>query len=591
MGMLNLKAKTKKRAAAFKPKNLNIFEDPKKEIQGTEPIEKKLIKKGYARKGDRVATVKPAFPGRNGKNILGETIDVEPVYIPRLVAGKNIREDGGLFYYMTTDGVVELFEDDIGILHIRGRVYQFGRFTVAVSFDRMKAYLTVVPSLGGAPAVRLEDVLSNCSKLGIVFGIRKDKIIQAIEKAEKERQEVKNFLFAEGEEPIHGDDGRIEYKIRIASGDKFTQLEGGKVDYREQDLITRVEEGQLVAVVYKAREGVKNGSTVKGNIIKAERGQDIEVNTGNNIRLEDHGDNIHFYSKRDGLLQNEKNVLSVSPLMVVPEDVGPKTGNINFNGVVIIKGNVQDNFRVYAKKNITIMGSVGSAVVRSDENITVLNGVMAKLKGLIYAKGDVKVKFAENSNLQAGGNIYIRRAALNCTLTAGDKIIAKLDKGQLIGGKIKATRGIEVKILGNELEQKMEVFVGSDFFLENRIKELRLSVQKYEASLKKILLLIEKIKQVGTDPDELPDKLKKVYTDALKKKTLYKFAIKDLQKKESEFVVNVNKTVDGEIIAYESLFPGVKIYIGKSFFETEKMKTRVKVYFDKVYDNIMLGNI
>ena len=68
----------------------------KKDKQEKKPLEKKLVNKGYARKGDRVATVKPAVPGKNGKNVLGESISVKPVFIPRLIAGNNIRVDGGL---------------------------------------------------------------------------------------------------------------------------------------------------------------------------------------------------------------------------------------------------------------------------------------------------------------------------------------------------------------------------------------------------------------------------------------------------------------------------------------------------------------
>ncbi len=591
MGKLNLKIIRKNKTALAKPQKLKIPELPKKEKQEKKPLEKKIVNKGYARKGDRVATVKPAVPGKNGKNVLGESISIKPVFKPRLIAGKNIRVEGGFVYYMTTDGVIEVHEDEAGTRFISGRVYQYGRFSVSVSDDEMNAYLMVVPSLGGAAAIRLEDVLSTCGRQGIVFGISKEAILYSIEKAEKDRQAVKNVVIAKGMEPVDGEDGRIEYKIRLATGDKFKLLEGGKVDYRDQDLVTSVEEGKLIAVVYKAQKGIKNGSTVKGETLHAKGGQDFDVKTGNNIRREDRGDVIHLYSSRDGQFLNEHDILSVEPLMVVPEDVGPKTGNINFNGVVIIKGNVQDNFRVYAKKNITIMGNVGCAVVRSDENITVLNGVIAKYRGLVYAKGDVKVKFAENSNLQAGGSIYIRRAALNCKLTAGDKIISKAEKGQLMGGEIKATRGIEVKILGNELEHKMEVFVGSDFFLENRLRELRISIRKYDVGVKKILLLIEKINKVSTNPDELPENLKKVYTDALKKKTLFKLAINDLLKKETQYSVKVDGMVDAEIIAHESLFRGVRIYFGKTVFETEKMKTRVKVYFDKVFDKIKVGNI
>lgn len=562
-----------------------------KKEEKKKPVEKKLVKKGFARKGDHIATIKPAVPGKDGKNILGEAIPADPVYNPHLIGGKNVRIEGGVNVYMNIDGIVEVLEDEKGTFYISGKPYQCGRFIVTVSDDEMEVYLTVIPSIGGAEPVHPGDVLSFCKNQGIVFGVREPVIEETIEEAAKERKSVDNVLLAEGEEPVDGGDGRMEYRVRIASGEKVKVLEGGRVDYKEQDLISSVEEGQLIMVIFKAQEGVKDGSTVKGELLKAINGRDIEITVGNNIRVEDKGDSIHYYSLIGGQLFTGDNKLSVEPLMIINGNVGPETGNINFNGAVVIKGNVSDNYRVYAKKDVTITGNVGSAVIRSDENIIVQNGVIAKNKGLIYARGDVKVKFAENSNLQAGGSIYIYRAALNCKLTSGEKIISKKEKGQLIGGEIRATRGIEVKILGNESEHKTDVFVGSDFFLEGQLKELKQKIRKYQVGLQKLMLLSDKINQIGVNPDDLSDKLRKVYMDALKKKTLFKLTINDLIKKESEFNVKLEEIVDAEIKVYESLYRGVRIYFGKSIYEPDKTRSNVKVYFDRTYKNIRISRV
>lgn len=588
MGKLKIKSLLKKKKVEkIKPKTQLAEKKAKKD----EPIEQEYVKKGYAKRGDLIATIKPGVLGKDGRNVFDEKIPVKRVYEPRLIAGKNVKLDHGFSYYIICDGIVEVQKDKKDAYYIQGKRYRFGHFKVTVSGDEMKAWLMAIPPIGGAESIHPEEVLSNCKKQGIVFGLKEDVIYKTIKKAEEDRIVINDILIAEGENPVDGIDGKLEFKVKLASGKKFKALEGGSVDYREHDIITSVDKGELIAVVIRAQDGIKDGHTITGEVIKPKDGRDVEITLGNNITASDKGDSISYYSSIGGQLITDRNEISVEPLLTIEEDIGPETGNINFDGIVLIKGNVKDNYRVYAKKDITIQGNVGRAVVKSGENITVQNGIVGKNKCLVFAQGDITVKFAENSNLRAGGNIYIRRAALNCRCMAGNRIISKSEKGQLIGGELKAKKGIEVKILGNDSEHKTDVFVGSDFFLETRLQELGQEKKKYAAGLKKILLLIDKLNKITSNQDEVPDKFKKIYTDARKKKTLLGIAINDLRKKEQEYLLKSEELIDSEVIVHESLFRGVKIYFGKAFFEPEITKTRVKILYDKNYEKIKIVNI
>ncbi len=562
-----------------------------KSIKEESQPQKELIKKGYARKGDLIARVVPSVPSKDGKNVYGEKIPSTQVHEPRLIAGSNVRLDKGTDYYMNCDGVVEVFKDEKGTHYIRGRLYKFGQFKIAVTEDEMEAYLTVVPPIGGAPPVKIEQVQSECENQGVVFGLNEDVIHRSLEKAENDQVSVNDVLIAQGEWPVDGNPGKLEFHVKLASGTPFTVLGDGRVDFKEHDLITNVEKGQLLAVAKKAQAGVKDGHTVKGEVIKAKPGRDTEVTIGNNITVEDKGDSLHYFATIGGQLVTDGKRMSVEHLFTVEGDVGPATGNISFDGNVLIKGGVQDNYEVISKNNIVVHGNVESALVKAGENITVLNGVVGKSKGSLFAKGNITVKFAENATLTAGGNILIHRAALNCKLTAGGKIISKKEKGQLIGGEVKAKEGIEVKILGNESEHKMDVYTGYDFFLEKRQQEFRLTRKKYEAGLKKIVLILDKLEKIRLDPDQLPDKLKKVYVEARKKRTILNVAIKNLIIKEQEIVHSMQDILDSKIIVHESLFRGVRIYFGKAFYEPDVTKVKVKIFYDKNYEKIKVEKI
>jgi hypothetical protein len=586
---MKLKLLSQKKHNKEKPKS--PAKSTEKKHSKEESRKKEILRTGYAKKGDLVAVVKTATAGIDGKNIYGECVPYKKVYEPRLIAGENIRIDRGSYYYMNTDGIVEVSQDDSGIQYIRGRTYRFGRFKVRVSDHEMHAYMNVVPPIGGADSVTVEQVLGECQKQGIVFGLQKDEIQRGIEKAEADRIAVNDVLIAEGEDAVDGKDGQIEFKVRIASGNKFMICEDGSVDYNEQDLITNVEKDQLIAVVTNATEGVKDGHTVRGETILAKRGHDVEISVGNNIREEKLEDSNRYYALINGQLLADGKRLTVEPILTINGDVGPQTGNINFDGIVMVKGNVKDNYHIKAKKSITVQGNMGSGALSSDEDVIVTNGIVGKSRGRVNAGRNVFVKFAENAVIRAGGDVNILRAALNCNIVAGNKILCTKEKGQIIGGELKARHGIDVKILGNDSEHKMDVFAGSDFFIEHKLRELIQERKKYENGFKKIMLLLDKLEKVKGSQEELPEKLRKILIDARKKKTLLGIAIGKLNEKEKEYLIKYDQMYDAEVKVFESLYRGVRICFGRNFYEPEQTKSRIKIYYNSDYEKIMYAKI
>ncbi len=585
MGKLGFKGILKRKSGKVKDqKVVDVKKDRKKseKKKGEVPIkdERVLVKKGYARKGDLIATVHPAVLGKEGKNILGEPIPPKEVYQPKLIAGKNVKVEDGTKYFLTTDGIVEVLKDSRGVFYIKGKIYRHGSYKITVSDDEMKAYLTVIPPIGGGRSLNADEIIEDCKKRGIVFGLKEKLIRETVAKAEENREAIRDVVIAEGEEPIDGEDGKLEFRVRLATGNRFKVLSNGKVDFKEQDLITAVEEGELIAVVKKPRSGQRDGHTVLGEKIEAKPGQQVTLEAGKNIRVEDKGDEIHFYAEISGQLIRERNSISIDPLYVIDSDVGAKTGNIGFKGAVLVKGNVNDGFKVQAMGNITIQGNVGKAIVQSKENVIVNNGFAGKHNGLIYAGKDVTIKFAENGTIKAGGNIFISRAALNCKLIAGDRVISVKEKGQIIGGMVKARRGLEAKIIGNELEHKMDIFIGLDYLTEEKLTEIKGKIAKYVQNLKKVELVIGKIKKINENSGMLSESLKKIYTDARKKKALLKIAIDNLKKKEEKCLQSLSQEEGAEIIVHESIYPGVKIYFGDKLYEIDSKKNNVKIVFD-----------
>lgn len=579
------KKKEKRRTPEPIPVREKIVPGPQVEIK------RETVKHGFARKGDLIAVIHPPVSGKDGKNILGEPIPAKKSEVPRLIAGRNVKVEKGTSYFMGVDGMVVVQKDNQGNYYIHGKIYRHGRFSIDLSNDEMAAFLTVMPPIGGARAVTPEEVLDACSAMGISVGVNEALVRKTVEEANEQRDTIENVTIAEGETAVHGEDGSFEYRVRLASGSRMEYKEDGRTDFKEYDVITRIKKDELIAVQKRAQEGVKEGKTVTGETLKAIKGRDVTMGAGKNVRVEEEDGVVSYYAEIDGQLLTRGNTLSVEPLMIVRGDVGPKTGNIDFDSHVVVQGNVNDSYCVRAGKDIKVMGNVGSAYLQSGGSIIIKNGVIGKYRGLVSAEGDVTLKFAENSNIQAAGNIVIQRAALNCELLAGGKVISTQEKGQVVGGEIKVKGGLEVKILGNESENKMSVHVGTDFFLENSVKDVKLKAEKYEQALGKLELLLQKLKKAQDLHGELPERLRNSYDEARRKSTVIKLAVDNLRKKERDFLIRLSEIEDSEVTVYENLHRGVRIYFGTAYYEPETTRRAVRVYYNHTYRKVETAKI
>ena len=146
----------------------------------------------------------------------------------------------------------------------------------------------------------------------------------------------------------------------------------------------------------------------------------------------------------DGRVSLKNEEINILPVYEVNGDVDLKSGNIDFLGVVIIKGNVRDGFKVKAEGDVIVEGLVEDATIISGANIFVKNGILGKEggNGIIRAEGSVNTKFLQNIKVNAKKNIEVLDHILNSDVEADDCILAINGKGKIIGGRVVA--GIKI---------------------------------------------------------------------------------------------------------------------------------------------------
>lgn len=549
-----------------------------------ESLKHKRILCGLVKKGDVLAEKVPPTKGEDGFTVKGKIIPGRMGEDAHLRIKRNVKFDKDYNLYIAEIDGEAILDDDI----LWVRRYTPGTFHIKISEDEMTVYLTIIPSIGGAEPASIEDIKLELKKQNITVPIDEESIKIGIKEAEEKHKVVYNIKIAEGKKPINGDDGYIEYKINLASGKKFKELEDGRIDFKEQDLLTIVKRDDLIAVVHKPTSGKENGITVTGKTLLAEPGKPFEMEAGKNVRTVEYQDRTEFYSEIDGHLKIEYRSLTVLPVYIVEEDVDFSTGNIKFSGDVIIRGDVKDEFKVFAEGDIMINGNIGASEIRGKRDIIVKNGVLGKHKGKIICDGSFYGKFVENGYIESNKDVFVENAIIQSKIYANGTINVTRNRGQIIGGKIWAGNKIIAKNIGTSSGVKTELIVGYNFKIKRGLEEIKEERNEHSRTLLKIDEVIKQLFKEQPNIKRFSDTMKKLYVESVRKKAIIVGQFRKLKQKEIELQKKLIINEAPEIIVNETIFSDVKIdYLGKIFIiqepyykvkiKKEPEKNRVKI--------------
>jgi len=181
-------------------------------------------------------------------------------------------------------------------------------------------------------------------------------------------------VVAEGRHPVNGSDSRIKYFFRNTSYRNPDFDTEKKVNLFDHTIIPTVNVGEVLAVKTTPAIPGKNGVTVTGEVLKARNGKDISLKAGNGAVLLDNDTKVVAIS--NGRPMYKKGVISVVPTIVIPHDVDISTGNLYFDGDIVIRGNIAENLKVSAGGDITVFGNIYHANVHAKGNIRVHGNII-----------------------------------------------------------------------------------------------------------------------------------------------------------------------------------------------------------------------
>ncbi|MCL1819071.1 MAG: FapA family protein [Oscillospiraceae bacterium] len=425
---------------------------------------------------------------------------------------------------------------------------------VIASADGMRANIHMTMPKFGGKHLTLAEIHDLLAKAKIVYGLRQLTINKMAEEPLFDRE----VLIAEGTPPVKGKDAEMTIHVRISRNATPKQKEDGMVDYKDLGLIENVTQGQLLASKTLPEPGV-DGMTVKGIVVRAQKGKEAALPTGKNTYISEDG--LSLYAHINGQCDYHDRKLSVMETYTVNGDVSTSTGNINFIGNVVINGNIVAGFAVQAGGNVEVHGCVEGGFINAAGNVLIRDGFHGMYKGEIIAGGSVRSKYIQAGRVMATSFIE-SQIVMQANIQTADSVKLIGERSIIMGGRVVAKNEIDCYHIGGKNNPVPTVIeVGSDPQLIVRAHELEkeeIVCKKNIADLDRLLLLFKQLESQNRLP---PDKREMMERSLYTRRTTNERLIA-VKAETEEVKIKLAEEGYGTVRARVAVYPGVRIIIG-----------------------------
>ncbi|MEI7025817.1 DUF342 domain-containing protein [Paenibacillus sp. y28] len=368
-------------------------------------------------------------------------------------------------------------------------------------------------------------------------------------------------VVAQGIEPVEGTEASVRYYE--ISERKPRIDEDGKADYFDMNFIDEVKAGDWLGEKIPPGSGIP-GRNLKGELIPSRHGKDkrLQYDRKTVQEVEEDG-KIVLRALINGAVEFRQRSIGVLEILTINGDVGPKTGNVDYDGCIKITGTVLDGFSVTATRDISILGDTGiGAVDRITSykgDIYVRGSVFGKEKAILHAARNVYVNNANDCSITAGDDIHIGNYALGSTLQAKNILLNKR-RGRIVGGNVQAKVRVQTAFIGNEIERPTRVLV--EGFNRNQIKnELDTLLRDYQKMLSDITMMKKELDLYSEFIEKLDDDARQEYYYNLDRQETAMLKVHELEERRQALLDILRTRGEGEVSVMQRAFPKTMLQI------------------------------
>ncbi|TGK21892.1 DUF342 domain-containing protein [Leptospira fluminis] len=397
-------------------------------------------------------------------------------------------------------------------------------FTLKVANDALSAELTIRPGMIRGRALSTGVILEFLHGRDISQErVLNDKIYQVLKQLAEATSKMNfspvTFPIAAGVPAMKGEDGWLKFYHPQAQRVKIG--EDGKADFRNIERYIYVKEGEKLASLFEGIPG-KQGVDVFGKPIAPPSIKRPKLTIGKNVQertgLVDGKELREYFSTTNGAIFSTETSVTVSQELQIDSNVGLGTGNVNYDGNVVVKGDIEPGASVTTNGSLIVKGNVESSELSVGRDLEVSGGIKGDGKNVIKVGGHLSAKFIENAEIEVDGDLVVEGFVLNSKIFCLGTVALNGANSNLVSSTVTAFTGLVCGHLGSQAELDTVVELGFHYRNDRAFEELTKRLHSAEKEMEKVLPKIQQIKQLvqrsrGQIPEEKKEGYRKVFAE------------------------------------------------------------------------------
>ncbi len=394
---------------------------------------------------------------------------VKPLLVNRTLDSKALlrmlKDSPYKHYYVFDENIISVIEScnqariDINETEIKARIAEKRPAVIKYRIEEkdMVAFIKVVAAYGDENPT-YETLRTQAEVQGVLRGISTKTLKNVAKQLEStEAGAVIEELVAKGLPVRNGKDSKIKPLVPNALERILQPQSSGstRVDMRNLGDVICVKAGTKVLKRIPPTKG-RNGFTVTDIVLEAKAGNWIKMRPGEGIVQSETNDNLYL-AAITGMPKYKNGKMWVDDTYVC-KGVNIGTGNVVYDGAVIVNGDVTEKMIINASGDVTINGFVESAQISAGGDIIITEGAMGKVdesatefSTLLAAEGSIHVQHGQGLNIKCKGNVTVgRQIAYSKIVCAGTVTVGPIDNpnGNLFACDVQCNATVVAGTLG-----------------------------------------------------------------------------------------------------------------------------------------------
>jgi len=436
-----------------------------------------------------------------------------------------------------------------------------GYVEIALSGDELTVTADFYPASEDMQIITPDTVSLALSGKNVCYGVDQDVIDDAVFRCNTEQTIITDVVIARGIKPANEIPEHWVLEEKLLEKKPVADENALRVDYKEVSPFNYVKKGDILATLCPKSPGVE-GHTVRGLLIPFGTAKVRMPHPGRNTEIVDG----KVIASCDGIFYMIHNSFWINQVLDVHTDVDYHTGNIDFQGDIIVKGSVKDGFKVKCGGSLFCLETIEAAEISTGNDLTASRGIVGRKKGKLRAGGSIHAKFIEYCFVEAVGSIFIETGIINSSVNSlEDVTLGK--KGIIIGGTIHAQNGLKAYRLGTDKGPKTEIYCGIDYTVQQKLEWIR-----------------DKSVEIATQLKQVRDRLKRPGQEFAKLQEAegnLRGYLSKLNEAANVLVMQLDKNEDAEVIVTGDVYPDVYIEICHVSYIVTRKLSHVKFRLDK----------